>query len=238
VRRFDSAEGLTLVASIACLMVGAWTIRQTLDFSRQADRLEARGLTAQSQVAARWSTRRYHNSTFWIRYSFLTPDKKAHLREEKVSRQFYYDHRVHAPLTIHYLDDDLDHARAEMGDSRWSVYGLAGVLLAAGVFGAGRGGWRLARSLVFERRGTAARATVDYVAELSIFVEEKQLCELVYRYVDAAGREHSGRSVPLPRALAVAYERRGQVAIVYDSRRPQESRLDEPLTEVSAPAVA
>jgi hypothetical protein len=238
VRRFGVFEGLKLVASIACLVVGAWTISQARDFSRQEEKLEARGFTAHSQVAARWFTRQYGTTTFWIRYSFFTLDKKAHLREERVSRQFYYDHRLHTPLRIRYLDDDLDHARAEIADSGWFVFGLSGMLFAAGVFGVGQGGWRLARGAVFERRGTAARATVDHVAELSIFIEEKQLCELVYRYVDAAGREHSGRSLPLPRALALAYERRGNVAIVYDSRRPQDSRLDEPLTELSDPTRA
>jgi hypothetical protein len=232
------SEGVKLVASIACLVVGPWTMSQTRESIRQQEKLEARGLTAHSEVAARWFSRPYRTTSYWIRYSFLTPDRKAHLREEKVSRDFYYDHRLHAPLTIRYLEDDLDHARAEIVDGRWFSFGLSGLVLAAGAFGAGQGGWRLARSTVFEWRSRAARATVDHVAELSIFIEEKQLCELVYRYVDAAGREHSGRSVPLPRALAFAYERRGDVAIVYDSGRPQDSRLDEPLAERSDPARA
>ena len=211
------------------LVVGSAFLLATILEVRNHRRFEREGVATTGIVLVKGINRAdsdNEETDYWVRYRFTTPDGVQVEGTDEVSLETWESLEERGPIEVEYLASDPRRNRIAGSDSRWQSLlfgGLSGVMMLVGGASLGKGlrgalaTWRLLRS------GEAADAIVTAIRASSLQVNGVRQREIHYRYRDQLGKEHRGRSFPLPPEEAEAWSI-GQVGRVrYDPRRPQHS---------------
>lgn len=211
------------------LIVGSAFLLATILEVRNHRRFEREGIVTTGIVLVKGINRAdsdNEGTDYWVRYRFTTPDGVQVEGTDQVSLETWESLEERGQVEVEYLASEPGRNRIAGSDSMWLSLlfgGLSVVMTLVGGVSLGKGlhgtlaTWRLLRG------GEAADATVIAVRASSLKINGVRQREIYYRYRDQLGKEHRGRSFPLPPEEAEKWSI-GQVGRVrYDPRRPDRS---------------
>jgi hypothetical protein len=161
-----------------------------------------------------------------IRYRFASADGQTIQGSDAVDVERWERLAPGSPLTVAFLPSAPDTSRvAGSGDvvSPYIMIGMGTLLAAIGAVLLGSTAARLLRERRLIRTGAPAVGTVVAVERTAVFVNKVQLWAVRYRYLDAFGRPHEGKSEALPPDEAHSVNVGQEIAVRFDRSRPSVS---------------
>lgn len=212
--------GVFLIAGLLALLIGAGMLWQESRFAGEA--VEAQGTVLGKTLNRATSDR---GTEYFVQYRFT--DSVGVTRDASDRLDFgQWDALVEGePLTVQYLATDPATNRVARDDWLIAAITLAVGLLAAGIGVAvaipGLRGFRRDRRLWSS--GTPVAATVTGVEQSNVRFNGRYMWHVRYRYRDAAGTQHEGKSNFLSEGEAHSFEVGTPAAVRYDATRPADS---------------
>jgi len=212
--------GIFLVVGIITLLIGAGLLWQESLFASEA--AETVGTVLGKSLDRATSDR---GTEYFVNYRFTDADGATRDASDQLDFGAWDALVEGGPIAIQYLESDPETSR--MARDGWPY---AGIMLGIGVLAAAAGtalaipgirGFRRERRLWAS--GTPAWGTVTGHEQANVRFNGRYLWHVRYRYEDAAGASHDGRSKYLGEGEAHAFAEGSRALVRYDAGRPADS---------------
>ena len=212
--------GIFLVAGILMLIIGGGMLWQESRFA--SDATETAGTVLGKSLNRATSDR---GTEYFVNYRFIDADGVSRDATDELGFDAWDALVEGGPIAIQYLEGDPDTSRVA-GEGWW----LAWIFLGIGVLVAAVGtaliipgirGFRRERRLWTS--GTPAWATVTGHEQANVRLNGRYLWHVRYRYEDAAGASHDGRSNYLGEGEAHDFAEGARALVRYDAAWPADS---------------
>lgn len=212
--------GIFLVAGLLMLIVGAGMLWQESRFASES--AEAVGTVLGKSLNQATSDR---GTEYFVNYRFTDADGVTRDARDELDFGVWDALEEGGPIAIQYLESDPDTSRVA-GDSWWLAWLFLGIGVLTAAIGTalvipGVRGFRRERRLWTS--GTPAWATVTGHEQANVRLNGRYLWHTTYRYEDATGAAHDGRSNYLGEGEAHGFAVGSRALVRYDAGRPSDS---------------
>lgn len=212
--------GIFLVAGLLVMIIGVGLLWRESRFASEAVEVPGTVLGKSLDRATR-----DRGTEYFVSYRFIDADGVSRDASDQLDFAAWDALVEGGSIPVQYLESDPETSRMARDD--WA---FAGIMLGVGVVAAGVGtalaipglrGFRRDRRLW--TGGTPAWATVSGHEQANVRLNGRYLWHVRYRYQDATGATHDGRSNYLGEGEAQSFAVGSQAVVRYDPKRPSDS---------------